>query len=63
MLDFSDSEINMLRKCFNSLDSDGGGSIGLEELEVRTNLNKFMILGTVNWPRLRRKQRRSEKHH
>ena len=34
MLDFSDKEIRMLKVCFNSLDDDGGGSIGLEELEV-----------------------------
>ena len=34
LLDFKDSEIKKLKKWFNSLDADGGGSIGLEELEV-----------------------------
>ena len=34
LLDFKDSEIKKLKKCFNSLDADDGGSIGLEELEV-----------------------------
>lgn len=34
LLDFRDEEIVKLKKCFKSLDSDGGGSIGLEELEV-----------------------------
>ena len=33
LLDFKDEEIWKLRECFNSLDDDGGGSIGLEELE------------------------------
>ena len=33
MLDFQDSEIKKLRECFNSLDDDGSGSIGIEELE------------------------------
>ena len=33
VLDFKDDEIKKLKECFNSLDADGGGSIGLEELE------------------------------
>lgn len=33
MLDFTDEEIKKLRDCFNSLDDDGSGSIGIEELE------------------------------
>ena len=32
-LDFNDEEIQRLRDCFNTLDEDGGGAIGLEELE------------------------------
>lgn len=32
-LDFDDEEIARLKECFNTLDSDGGGSIGLEEME------------------------------
>ena len=33
LLDFKDDEISRLKRCFNSLDEDGSGSIGLEELE------------------------------
>ena len=33
MLDFTDDELDKLKECFLSLDADGGGSIGLEELE------------------------------
>ena len=33
VLDFQDHEIANLRKCFNSLDEDGSGSIGVQELE------------------------------
>ena len=33
LLDFKDSEIKKLKECFDSLDEDGGGSIGIEELE------------------------------
>ena len=33
LLDFKDDEICRLKRCFNSLDEDGSGSIGLEELE------------------------------
>ena len=32
-LEFSDEEIKELRRCFQALDEDKGGSIGLEELE------------------------------
>ncbi|EGR31209.1 hypothetical protein IMG5_115710, partial [Ichthyophthirius multifiliis] len=32
-IDFKDDEILLLRNYFRSLDSDGGGSIGVEELE------------------------------
>ena len=32
-LDFTDEEIAHLRQCFDTLDEDGGGAIGLEELE------------------------------
>ncbi len=32
-IDFKDEEILVLRKYFKSLDSDGSGSIGVEELE------------------------------
>ena len=33
MLDFTAEEIRKLNKCFRELDDDGGGSIGLDELE------------------------------
>ena len=33
MLEFTDEELKKLRECFLSLDDDGGGSIGIEELE------------------------------
>ena len=33
-LDFTDEEIARLRECFDTLDEDGGGAIGLEELET-----------------------------
>ena len=33
LLDFQDSEIKKLKECFDSLDDDGSGSIGIEELE------------------------------
>ena len=33
LLQFSDEEINKLRQTFNQLDEDGGGSIGIDELE------------------------------
>ena len=33
VLDFTDEELKKLRECFSSLDDDGGGSIGIEELE------------------------------
>ena len=32
-LKFSDEQVDELKKCFNSLDDDGGGSIGIEELQ------------------------------
>ena len=32
-LDFSSEELKKLKECFNALDEDRGGSIGLEELE------------------------------
>lgn len=32
-LDFSDEEIIKLKECFGALDDDGGGSIGIDELE------------------------------
>jgi len=37
MIDFSDADRNELKKYFNSLDEDGSGAIGLEELEVYKN--------------------------
>ena len=33
LLQFSDEEVNKLRQTFNQLDEDGGGSIGIDELE------------------------------
>jgi Ca2+-binding EF-hand superfamily protein len=33
LLDFTDPEVAKLRECFEELDADGGGSIGLDELE------------------------------
>lgn len=33
-LDFSDEEIFKLKECFGSLDDDGSGSIGIDELET-----------------------------
>ena len=32
-LDFTDDEIKTLKECFNALDEDKGGSIGIDELE------------------------------
>lgn len=32
-LNFKDDELKKLKDCFNCLDADGGGTIGLEELE------------------------------
>ena len=32
-LNFSDEELKKLRECFDALDEDHGGSIGIEELE------------------------------
>ena len=34
LLPFSDQEIKKLKECFNNLDEDGGGSIGIDELET-----------------------------
>lgn len=33
LLDFQDNEIRKLKECFGSLDGDGSGAIGIEELE------------------------------
>ena len=33
MLEFTDEELRKLKECFNSLDQDGGGDIGIDELE------------------------------
>ena len=33
LLDFTDLELKKLKQCFNSLDDDGSGSIGIDELE------------------------------
>eukprot|EP00347_Sterkiella_histriomuscorum_P009949 403339257 len=33
LLDFQDTQIKKLKECFGSLDGDGSGSIGIEELE------------------------------
>ena len=33
-LDFNDSEISRLKKAFDTLDDDGGGAIGIDELEA-----------------------------
>ena len=32
-LDFSDHEIEKMKECFNNLDEDGSGAIGIDELE------------------------------
>lgn len=32
-LEFTDTEIRKLKECFDTLDEDGGGAIGIEELE------------------------------
>ncbi|CAD8086355.1 unnamed protein product [Paramecium sonneborni] len=42
-IDFKDSEIAELRKYFSSLDGDGSGAIGIEELE-----DPLIALGLVN---------------
>jgi Ca2+-binding EF-hand superfamily protein len=34
LLDFSDDELKKLKECFLSLDDDGSGSIGVDELET-----------------------------
>lgn len=34
LLDFSDAELKKLKECFLSLDDDGSGSIGVDELET-----------------------------
>ena len=34
LLDFSDEELKKLKECFLSLDDDGSGSIGVDELET-----------------------------
>ena len=34
LLDFSDEELKKLKECFNNLDDDGSGSIGIDELEI-----------------------------
>ena len=33
MIEFTDEELNKLKECFNSLDDDGSGCIGIDELE------------------------------
>lgn len=33
MLSFTNEEIHKLKECFNGLDDDGSGSIGIDELE------------------------------
>ena len=33
LLSFSDEQIRQLKNCFDSLDDDGGGSIGIDELQ------------------------------
>ena len=43
MIDFEDEELRKLRDCFNSLDSDGSASIGVEELE-----DPLIALGLVD---------------
>lgn len=42
-IDFKDSEVTELRKYFSSLDGDGSGAIGIEELE-----DPLIALGLVN---------------
>ena len=32
-LDFLDDELMKLKECFNHLDEDGSGSVGIDELE------------------------------
>ena len=34
LIDFNDSQIRKLREYFNSLDTDGGGSISIDEIKV-----------------------------
>ena len=43
MLDFSDEQVTKLKNCFKSLDTDGGGSISIDELKV-----PFIGLGLVD---------------
>lgn len=33
LLDFTDGEIQKMKECFNTLDEDGSGAIGIDELE------------------------------
>ena len=51
-IDFQDSEIIELRKYFSSLDGDGSGAIGIEELGIILNSKKkedpLIALGLVN---------------
>jgi len=42
-INFQDDELDQLRTYFNSLDSDGGGSIGIDELE-----DPLIALGLVD---------------
>jgi len=32
-IDFDDKQLKMLKDCFNDLDEDGSGSIGIDELQ------------------------------
>ena len=43
MLDLQDSQIKALKQCFNSLDADGSGAIGVDEIK-----DPLIGLGLVN---------------
>jgi Ca2+-binding EF-hand superfamily protein len=42
-IDFTDKQLRKLRNCFNSLDDDGSGAIGVDELE-----DPLIALGLVD---------------
>lgn len=42
-IDFQEAELELLRNCYNSLDDDGSGSIGIDELE-----DPLIALGLVD---------------
>ena len=42
-IDFDEDQMKILKECFNELDEDGGGGIGVDELE-----DPLIALGLVN---------------